>query len=159
MKTVNIQVKWAAAHPGQDRRLPGVVTHSRLWRATSVRSRVVIVFKKKTAPGSLSTGSPAGRTPPHGDGSMCSQANARTGKVLRPPIRALPSVIVDTEKVLREADGSVELVLGKTARGWKGVRTVVRLECRSGEPVRSPKIRSVSSCRCSTTSHGDLQTI
>ena len=69
------------------------------------RSRVAIVFKKKTAPGSLSTGSPAGRTPPHGDGSMYSQAN------VRPPIRALPSAIVDTEKVLREADGSVELVV------------------------------------------------
>ena len=61
------------------------------------------------APGSLSTGSPAGRTPPHGDGSMYSQANVRAGKVLRPPIRALPSVIVDTEKVLREADGPEEM--------------------------------------------------
>ena len=30
VKTVNIQVRWAAAHPGQDRRLPGVVTDSRL---------------------------------------------------------------------------------------------------------------------------------
>ena len=100
MKTVNIQVNCAAAHPGQDRRLPSVATHSRLWRATSVRSGVGIVFKKKTAPGSLSTGSLAGRTPPHGDGSMYSQANVRAGKVLL-PIRALPSVIVDTEKVLR----------------------------------------------------------
>ena len=35
--------------------------------------------------------------------AMYSQANVRAGKVLRPPIRALPSVIVDTEKVLREA--------------------------------------------------------
>ena len=61
----------------------------------------------KTAPGSLSTGSPAGRTPPHGDGSMYCQANVRAGKVLRPPIRALPSMIVDTEKVMREADGPV----------------------------------------------------
>ena len=26
VKTVKIQVRWAAAHPGQDRRLPGVVT-------------------------------------------------------------------------------------------------------------------------------------
>ena len=34
----------------------------------------------KTAPGSLSTGSPASRTPPHGDGSMYSQANVRAGK-------------------------------------------------------------------------------
>ena len=65
----------------------------------------------KTAPGSLSTGSPAGRTPPHGDGSMYSQANVRVESVLRPPTRALPSVIVDTEKVLREANGSVELVV------------------------------------------------
>ena len=62
----------------------------------------------KTTPGSLSTGSPAGRTPPHGDGSMYSQANVRARKVLRSPIRALPSVIMDTEKVLREADGPVE---------------------------------------------------
>ena len=29
------------------------------------------------APGSLSTGSPAGRAPPHGDGSMYSQAYVR----------------------------------------------------------------------------------
>ena len=29
-ETVNIQVKWAAAHPGQDRRLPSVATHLRL---------------------------------------------------------------------------------------------------------------------------------
>ena len=45
VKTVNIQVKWAAAHPGQDRRLPSVVTHSRLQWATSVRSRVGIVLE------------------------------------------------------------------------------------------------------------------
>ena len=57
----------------------------------------------KTAPGSLSTGSPAGRTPPHGDGSMYSE--------VRPSLRALLSVIVDTENVLREADGSVKLVV------------------------------------------------
>ena len=56
---------------------------------------------------SLTTGSPAGRTPPHGDGSLYSQAYVRAGKVLRPPIRALPSVIVVTEKVMREADGPV----------------------------------------------------
>ena len=34
MNTVKIQVRWAAAHLGQDRRLPGVVTHSRPMRAT-----------------------------------------------------------------------------------------------------------------------------
>ena len=42
---------------------------------------------------------------------MYSQANVRAGKWLRPPPRALPSVIVDTKKVLREADGSVKLVV------------------------------------------------
>ena len=63
----------------------------------------------KTAPGSLSTGSPAGRTPPHGDCLVYSQANVRARKVLRSPIRALLSVIVDTEKVLREADGPEEM--------------------------------------------------
>ena len=73
----------------------------------------------------------SGRTPPHGDGSMYSQANVREESVLRPPARALPSVIVDIEKVLREADGSVKLVVvrphtdGKVfARGAPQNRTV-----------------------------------
>ena len=42
---------------------------------------------------------------------MYSQANVREESVLRPPTRALPSVIVDTEKVLREAEGPVKLVV------------------------------------------------
>ena len=102
MKTVNIQVRWAAAQPRQDRRQgsSGRPASDLGWGSSS-----------KTAPGSLSTGSPAGRTPPHGDGSMYSQANVRVESVLRPPTRALPSVIVDTEKVLREADGSMMLVV------------------------------------------------
>ena len=41
--------------------------------------------RRRLRPGSLSTGSPAGRTPPHGDGSMYSQANVRVESVLRPP--------------------------------------------------------------------------
>ena len=45
VKTVKIQVRWAAAQPGQHRRLPSVATHSRLLRATSVRSRVGIVLE------------------------------------------------------------------------------------------------------------------
>ena len=46
---------------------------------------------------------------------MYSQANVRAaGQVLLPPTRALPSVILDTEKVLREADGPEE------ARGPEG---------------------------------------
>ena len=35
MKTVKIQVRWAAAHPGQDRRFPSVATHSRLEQGSS----------------------------------------------------------------------------------------------------------------------------
>ena len=68
---------------------------------------------------------------------MYSQANVRVESVLRPPTRALPSVIVDTEKVLREADGSVELVVvrphadckviapgcsSKSSKSWRGAR-------------------------------------
>ena len=88
----------------------------------------------KTAPGSLSTGSPAGRAPPHGDGSMYSQANVRAGKVLRPPIRALPSVIVDTEKVMREADGAGGRAALTAHFGWKGDRP----ECASKAGRVSP---------------------
>ena len=50
---------------------------------------------------------------------MYSQANVRAGKWPRPPPRALPSVIVDTEKVLREADGSVKLVAVRPHTGGK----------------------------------------
>ena len=45
VKTVNIQVRWAEAQPGQDRRLPSVATHSRLQRATTVRSGVGFVLE------------------------------------------------------------------------------------------------------------------
>ena len=56
---------------------------------------------------------------------MYSQANVRAGKWLRPPRRALRSVIVDTEKVLREADGPMKRAVPRPAirGGWKGVRT------------------------------------
>ena len=50
---------------------------------------------------------------------MYSQANVRVESVLQPPTRALPSVIVDTEKVLREADGPTK------ARGAQGQQCVV----------------------------------
>ena len=78
MRTVKIQVEWAAAHPGQDRQFPGVVTHPRPQRAPA-RSGVVIQVNLTLASGSLSTGSPAGRAPPHGD-TMYSQAYVMAGK-------------------------------------------------------------------------------
>ena len=60
MKTVKIQVRWAAAQPGQDRRLPGVATHIQ-GSGGRPASDLGWGSSSKTAPGSLSTGSPAGR--------------------------------------------------------------------------------------------------
>ena len=60
--------------------------------------------------------------------------------MLRLPTRALPSVIVDTEKVLREADGSVDLVVVRPHADGK-VIAPVRLETEQ-KLARSPKIRS-----------------
>ena len=80
---------------------------------------------------------------------MYSQANVRAGKVLRPPIRALPSVIVDTDKVLREADGPVEMRALTLPSGGKVFFPGVRLESRSRELVRSPKNTSgCGSAKC-----------
>ena len=65
------------AHRGQDRRLPGVVTHLRPQGALA-RSRVR--SRKILAPGSLTTGSPAGRTPSKiGDGWLNVQSGLRKG--------------------------------------------------------------------------------
>ena len=93
--------------------------------------------------GSLSIGSPDGRSPPHGDGSMYSQANVKAGKKLRTFIRALLSVFVDTEKVLRWADGHVEMWFHKEcASVGKAIAPGVRFESRTSEVARSPKITS-----------------
>ena len=91
---------WRTGKAGENGQHSGEVGGSSAWTRPS---DLGWGSSSKTAPGSLSTGSPAGRTPPHGDGSMYSQANVRVESVLRPPTRALPSVIVNTEKVLREA--------------------------------------------------------
>ena len=74
---------------------------------------------------------------------MYSQANVRAGKVLRPLIRALPSVIVDTEKVLREADGCVELVVVRPHADGKVFVPGCASKTGLLEPVRSPKNTSV----------------
>ena len=49
---------------------------------------------------------------------MYSQANVRVESVLRPPTRALPSVIVDAEKVLREADGPTKARGPEASNAW-----------------------------------------
>ena len=73
---------------------------------------------------------------------MYSQANVRVESVLRPPTRALPSVIVDTEKVLREADGSVKLFVVRPHTDGK----VSAPGCASkpdGESREEPEVTSV----------------
>ena len=70
---------------------------------------------------------------------MFSQANVRVESVLRPPTRALPSVIGDTAKVLREADGSVKLVAKDRARMERCSARGSPQKPDGDEPVRSPK--------------------
>ena len=75
---------------------------------------------------------------------MCSQANVREESVLRLPVRALPSVIVDTEKVLREADGSVKLVVVRPRTDGKVFARGAPQKPDGDESVRSPKNTSVN---------------
>ena len=94
---------------------------------------------------------------------MYSQANVRVESVLRSPTRPLPSVIVDTENVLREADGSTKAPAMRG--GWKGVRPGVRLKNRTVRAGRSPKNTSgpifrattpLSRCKLKSKGHGKL---
>ena len=100
---------------------------------------------------------------------MYSQANVRAGKWPRPPPRALPSVIVDTEKVLREADGSVKLVvvrphtdgkvfsLGAPQRADRRADEEPEDHKRSKESLRnSSGIFSQGSHRCSSVTKSSI---
>ena len=49
---------------------------------------------------------------------MYSQANVRAGECAAAPSPSLPSVIVDTEKVLREADGPEESDFHQKKSAW-----------------------------------------
>ena len=95
----------------------------------------------KTAPGSLSTGSPAGRTPPHRDGSMYSHANVRAGKCAAAPY---PSVAVRDRGLRRccgKRMGPQKRAVPRPAMrgGWKGVRPGVRLENRTVRAGEEPE--------------------
>ena len=73
---------------------------------------------------------------------MYSQANVRVESVLRPPTRALPSVIVDTEKVLREADGPTKAHGPEASNAWWVERCSPRAGCASkpdGESREEPE--------------------
>ena len=96
---------------------------------------------------------------------MYSQPNVREESVLRPPTRALLSVIVDTEKVLREADGPEESDFHEEvpASGGKVIAPWVRLKERTGEPGEEPEDRkrkevelvdSVDELRSSSSTRG-----
>ena len=111
MKTVKIQVKWGGSSPWTRPSAPECGDTLKAL-AGDPASDLGWGSSSKTAPGSLSTGSPAGRTPPHRRRLDVQSGQREVWKVCCSPLsRALPSVIVDTEKVLREADGSVELVV------------------------------------------------
>ena len=122
MKTVKIQVRWAAAQPGQDRRAPGCGDHTQGSSGRPASDLGVGIVLEDGSGVAIDWVHPAGRTPPHADGSMYSHTNVRAGT------RALPSVIVDTEKVFAGSGWVREAGRGKTAHGWKGVRPGVRLK-------------------------------
>ena len=65
---------------------------------------------------------------------MYSQANVRAGEWLRPPLRALPSVILDTEKGVAGSGWVREAGRGKT-----GVRPGVRLKSRTVRAGEEPE--------------------
>ena len=62
---------------------------------------------------------------------MYSQANVRARKSCGTLVRALQTVIVVTEKVMREADGLVGKAALTAHFVWKGDRPGVRLESRT----------------------------
>ena len=100
------------------------------------------------APRSLSTGSPARRTPAlkrveSGDDSLYSQAHVRAGRSAAQSSAALlergKCVIVGTEKVLREAGGSVKQTGGKVvARGVRWDVGRVRSKSSKTKSVLQP---------------------
>ena len=61
----------------------------------------------------------------------------------RLPTRALPSVIVDTEKVLREADGSVELVVVRPHADGKVFATGAPQKLDGEEPEEHKRIHTI----------------
>ena len=93
MRMVKIQVNCAAVHPGQDCRFPSVVTHSRLWRATSVRFRVGIVFEDGSG---VAIDWVTSRSYSSARRRLDVQSGQRKGRK-----GAAPSMIVVTEKVMR----------------------------------------------------------
>ena len=102
-----------------------------------LRPRHAFFFAGNLASQSPSTGSPAGRTPLTGDGSMYSQAHVRAARMT---MRVSSNVAVRDRGHWR---GVCEKRAGPYRDGWNGGRPWVRLE-RTGELVRNPKITSAN---------------
>ena len=102
--------------------------HSQSFGGQPAASGVGIVLENGS--GLLSTGSPAGRTPPHGDGSKKSLAKVRVESVLRsPPERCRP--------------WSWTLKRCRNVTPWKSLCfgcESVRLDSRTGDPVRNATV-------------------
>ena len=93
----------------------------------------------KAAPGSPSTGSPAGRTPSHGV-RLNVQSGQRKGR--KNAADPYPSVAVRDRGHWKGVAGSGSdrgAGRGKTARGWKDVRPRVRLESRTVRVSEEPE--------------------
>ena len=120
----------------------GKTVGSRVWWHTQGSSKWPALdlgwgSSSKTAPGSLSTGSPAGRALPHGDGSMYSQVHVRWRQRAAAPY---PSVAVRDR-------GHWKGVAGSGGARWKvTTRRVERCSHpgasrnRANVPARSPEI-------------------
>ena len=100
----------------------------------------------KTPPGSLSTGSPAGRYSSARRRLNVQSGQRKGGKCAAALARVLPSVIVDTEKVLREADGPTEARGPEASNTWWVERCSPRgaPQNRTVRAGRSPKNTSVN---------------
>ena len=142
VKTVKIQVGWAAARPGRDLQLQSVATHSGLWRATSVRSRVGIVLEDGSG---VAVDWVSGRSCSSARRRLNVQSGQRKGrKVAAAPYLSVAVRARDTDKVLREADGSVKLVVVRPHTDGKVFAAGCASKTGRWEPVRSPKNTSGS---------------
>ena len=89
---------------------------------------------------------------------MYSQANVSAGTCVAAPYPSVASVIVDTEKVSREADGSVELVVvrphadgkvlvpgcaSKPSRSWREARRSQAVRIRRKQTSSLPSHESI----------------
>ena len=143
-------MKWAAAHPGQDRRLPSVVTNSRLQRATSVRSRVGIVLEDGSG---VAIDWVTGRSYSSARRRLNIQSSQRKGR--KGAAAPYPSVAVRDRGHWKGVSGSGwarwKVTPQRVCFEWKGVGPRVRLESRSGRAGGEPEEHKCTKIRTSLT--------